>query len=256
MGGDHGKGQDKTEKSEKGDKGSGDKTPRKPEYDVSKKGDAKGQDKAPQKAQEKGDDKKPEQKDKPGTKDAPKNPRELDQKAKDVIKNTKDGTSDQDKAEKAIRGIIKAYYPDAKVKDVVYKKDLERGLETQRGNKDGKVFVSKDFIDNIDKSFARKVISVGHELQHIQQYKDGMNDTKDKNRAPEREFQANRDSARAPEKPGTGRMDHEMRAAYADQALKNYDKMSPDDKAKYKADADALRSFAAEQRTMSGGVKK
>jgi hypothetical protein len=278
--GDKGQG-DKGEKGDKGaDKGA-DKGSKNPEYDVTKKdasskspdkgeskakpgekGDTKTPDKAPQKGQEtkgseKGDGKKAEAKaEKPATKDAPKNPRELDQKAKDIIKNVKDAKTPQEKAEKAIREILKEYYPGAKVKDVVYSEKTNRGLETERGNTDGKIRVSKDFVDNIDKHFARKVISVGHELQHVQQYKDGMNDTKDKNRAPEREFQANRDSAHAPEKPGTGVMDHQMRAAYADEALRNYDKMPPDDQTKYKGDADALKAFAASEREKSGGLKQ
>jgi hypothetical protein len=60
--------------------------------------------------------------------------------------------------------------------DAVYNEN-EPGLSTTRmvrGNDiKGKITVGKHFIEHID-GFARRVLQVGHELQHVQQQRDGM----------------------------------------------------------------------------------
>lgn len=168
-----------------------------------------------------------------------------DTKAQKIIRDAKDEQVPmKERAEKAVRDILEKYYPTLKVKDVVYDPKLKSGLETDVGNKDGKIHVSDQFVKDIDR-FARRVLQVGHELQHIEQYRQGRSSPEEKH---PREFEANASSSRAQEKEGTGRMPDEMRRAYAAEALRHYDQMSKPQQEKYKAEKEQL-----EQRYLKPG---
>lgn len=235
--------QDGTKKPEGGDtgekpKGGGESSPgRRPEYDVTKKNDS-----AP----------KPKDGQQEGQKDAPKlqdsSKKELSDDAKKIIKDAKDTSKPiEDRAKNAVKDIIKKYYPDAKIKDVVYKEQT-KGLQAERGNKDGKITVGKDFVDNIDK-LNNRITQVGHELTHVQQYKDGMNN---KGQEHEREFKAHEWSAHAPNREGGPSMSHTDRANHAQEALREYGNMPKEDQKKHEKDADALRKFEAAERKAGG----
>ena len=161
----------------------------------------------------------------------------LDQTAQAIIDAAKDTKTTPDAGERAInavKAILKAYYPAeaAKVSDVVFK-EKESGLSTSPVGKGatltGKITVGNDFVDNIDK-FARRVLQVGHELQHIDQQRGGMGGPAKQN---EREFLAHGWAALQDPKPGTGRLSYATRRDMIDCALGHY----------YCLDADTQKSY-------------
>lgn len=146
----------------------------------------------------------------------------LDEKAKKIIEAAKDTSKGKDqRAIDAVNSIVKTYYDPALVDKVVYD-EKDPGLTTSPigTGKDikGQITVGKYFIENID-SFARRVLQVGHELQHVQQQRSGMGGPAKKN---EREFLAFHWEATQPEKAATGKMPHASRVALIDEALRNY----------------------------------
>lgn len=156
-----------------------------------------------------------------------KNP--LDETAKKIIEAAKDTSKTIEKRSvDAVNSIIKTYYDPALVGNVVYKEKLDddpkfKGLVTSPvgTGKDLKgtiTIVSPYFIENID-SFARRVLQVGHELQHVEQQRAGMGGEP---RKKEREFLAFHWEATQPEKAATGRMSHATRVSLIDEALRNY----------------------------------
>ncbi len=146
----------------------------------------------------------------------------LDEKAKKILEAAKDTSKGIDqRAIDAVNSIVKAYYDPALVEKVVYD-EKDPGLTTSPigTGKDikGQITVGKYFIENID-AFARRVLQVGHELEHVRQQRSGMGGAAKKN---EREFLAFHWEATQPEKAGTGRMAHASRVALIDESLRNY----------------------------------
>jgi hypothetical protein len=138
----------------------------------------------------------------------------LDAKAQSIIQVAQRSTIDfQWRAFQVVWRIIGEYYPSdvSKVSAVVWKPKLF-GLETKpdrfapTGVIYGQIFVGEDFVSNTnERHFARRVLQVGHELQHIDQHRKGI-----ANR-DEREFLAFHWASMAQEKPGTGCLQHAMR---------------------------------------------
>jgi Domain of unknown function (DUF4157) len=150
------------------------------------------------------------------------NNKALDEKAKKIIDAAKDaGKSIDQRAIDAVNNIIKTYYDPTLVEKITYD-EKEPGLATSPvgTGKDikGSITVGKYFIENID-SFARRVLQVGHELEHVQQQRAGMGGDTKRN---EREFLAFHWEATNPEKAGTGKISHSTRVALIDEALRNY----------------------------------
>lgn len=121
-----------------------------------------------------------------------------------------------------VKKIINAYFPEKKdyVKDIQYLPDIP-GLKTTRVGEGpgatGIISVGDYFLDSTNSDFfARRVLQVEHELQHIEQYKTGMTgpDFKD-----EREFLAFYENAMAVEYQGTGRMPLRLRWGIINTAL-------------------------------------
>jgi hypothetical protein len=142
------------------------------------------------------------------------------------------------RAVRAFWSILRTYYPtDAtKVAAVVYSERV-KGLQTTRAGTGptatGIVAVGRDFIDHTTNTFfARRVLQVGHELQHIDQYRAGMIGPSNK---AKREFLAHYWTALAPEKPGTGCVTRATRAAIIDCALAYCHCLSAADRAHYSA---------------------
>jgi Domain of unknown function (DUF4157) len=175
----------------------------------------------------------------------------LDEKAKKIIEAAKDPKQpEESRAIAAVTSILKAYWDPSLVTEVVYLKG-ESGLGTTSvgSGKDtkGKLTVGSYFVEQID-NFARRVIQVGHELEHIRQYRTGLaGGTK----SHEREFLANDWSAREPEKAGTGEMAPTMRRGYADEALHHFYCLSADDQKRYQKQKDDLVSFREAQNKAS-----
>jgi hypothetical protein len=164
-------------------------------------------------------------------------PNPLDDKAKAIIAKAKDTTKALDqRAKDAVMDILRGYYDTSKVSEVVYD-ESDPGLSTSPvgTGKDlkGRIAVGRYFIDHID-SFARRVLQVGHELQHVDQRRSGM-DNQDK-----REFLAFSSEAQAQEKAGTGRLPYAMRRDLIDSALGYFYCLSADDQKSFATDKATL----------------
>ena len=160
-----------------------------------------------------------------------KNP--LDDKAKAITAKAKDTQVDSDKrAIQLVRDIIAEYYSGeaAKVDSIVFDDaKAGTGLNTQSvgsgATAKGKISLGNYFLNNVD-SFARRVLQVGHELQHIDQYRGGLAGGQNKDK---REFLAFQDEALAAEKPGTGRLSNATRLRLIDAALSYFFCLSEED---------------------------
>jgi hypothetical protein len=137
------------------------------------------------------------------------------------------------------------------VESVVYKED-EVGLVTTPIGKGrdikGRITVGRYFVDHID-SFARRVLQVGHELEHVKQQREGMGGH---NKSHEREFLAFYWESTQPEKAGTGRMPHSTRVDLIDEALRNYYCLSHDDQEKYASKKDELLTLRSSEEHKGG----
>jgi hypothetical protein len=186
-----------------------------------------------------------------GTRVQKKDANALDDKAKAIIAAAQDATKPiAARAIAAVKAILSAYYDASMVSEVVYN-EKETGLVTAAAGQGqaikGKITVGKYFVDNIAK-FARRVVQVGHELQHIQQHRDGMGGPKNRN---EREFLAHSWASRQDEKPGTGRLAHATRVLMIDEALGNYYCLNDEKQKKYTAEKDGLLTLRASEETAS-----
>jgi hypothetical protein len=171
-----------------------------------------------------------------------KNP--LDAKAKAIIDKAKDTSVDIDKrAIQLVNDIIAQYYPSeaSKVDTVVFdEKRAGSGLGTQSvgsgATTKGNIAVGTYFVKNVD-AFARRVLQVGHELDHINQYREGLAGGHKQNK---REFLAFYNEALAEEKPGTGRMSYSTRLALIDGALGYFYCLSADEQTDFESKKAAL----------------
>lgn len=162
----------------------------------------------------------------------------LDAQAKAIIAKAQDSTIDAKvRAVEVVKLIIDTYYPGekSKVESVVFDDaKAGSGLDTLEvpssdGNKaksKGKISVGNYFLNGTTQiHLARRVLQVGHELEHIKQWRTGLAGGQ---HSKEREFLAFYHEALDPEKPGTGRMQHSTRLLLIDGgALHNYYCMSP-----------------------------
>jgi hypothetical protein len=176
----------------------------------------------------------------------------LDDTAKKIIEAAKDSSKAIDqRAINAVNDIVKAYYDPSLVDSVIYKENAI-GLETTPVGKGkdikGKITVGKDFVDHID-SFARRVLQVGHELEHVKQQREGMGGH---NKSHEREFLAFYWESTQPEKTGTGRVPHATRVDLIDEALRNYYCLPKEDQEKYASKKDELLTLRSSEEHKSG----
>jgi hypothetical protein len=174
----------------------------------------------------------------------------LDATARSIINAAQDPTLGiYGRAVRALWSILRTYYPTeaTKVAAVVFSESVS-GLQTTRAGTGpaatGIVTVGNDFIDHTnDEFFARRVLQVGHELQHIDQYRAGMIGPANK---AKREFLAHYWTALAAEKPGTGCVNKATRVAMIDCALANCHCMSVTDRAPYAAHERRLLDLRAQ----------
>jgi hypothetical protein len=167
-----------------------------------------------------------------------KNP--LDEKAKAIIAKAKDEkTEAKVRAVDVLNSIVNQYYSADKslIDSVIYdNKQAGSGLSITRkgeGKKaTGITYVGDDFLKAVanERHFPRKVLQVGHELEHVKQWRSGMTG---EDKSDEREFLAFHQEALAEEKPGTGRMQHSTRVALIDAALGNYFCLTEKQREKY-----------------------
>ena len=176
----------------------------------------------------------------------------LDEKAKKIIEAGNDPSKSIDqRAIEAVNSIVKEYFDPALVGKVVYD-EKDPGLTTSPvgAGKDikGQITVGKYFIDNLA-TFARRVLQVGHELQHVQQQRAGMGGPAKKN---EREFLAFHWEATQPAKAATGKMSHASRLSLTDEALRNYFCMPEADQKNHSDKKAELLTLRATEEKASG----
>ncbi len=192
-----------------------------------------------------------------------KNP--LDDKAKAIIAKAKDtSVKPEDRAVDIVKSIIKTYYSsnEALVDSVAYD-DKKAGsgvhveekisADNQKSKSTGTIYVGQDFLNGVtERHFARRVLQVGHELEHITQWRTGL--AGGQNQA-EREFLAFYHEALNPEKPGTGRMQHGTRVNLIDGALGYYYCLSEAKQKEYALKKQELVDRRATEVTSSGNEK-
>ena len=182
--------------------------------------------------------------------------RRLDARAGAIIAIAEDTSRPLDeRARTVVRGIICAYFPRKAelVSSVEYDAALP-GLDvtTVRDGSTirGRIGVGRYFVEQTrSRHFARRVLQVQHELQHIEQWRAGMTGGA---RSSEREFLAFHREALAPELPGTGRMPHATRVALIDAALGNYNCLSPEKQTEYRGMQEELLRRRPEEVRASG----
>lgn len=150
----------------------------------------------------------------------------LDEKAKAIIAKAKDKRPIEERGVSLVNDILTTYYAAEKAKvDAVEFNDAEagNGLKTQSvgsgAGATGKIFVGTEFTKNVD-AFARRVLQVGHELIHIDQYRGGK--LAGKGNKDKREFLAHQQQALAAEIAGTGKVSYATRLNMIDGALGYY----------------------------------
>jgi hypothetical protein len=161
----------------------------------------------------------------------------IDARAATIIAAARDQSQPLDvRGRELVRAICRTYFPSegSKVSGVQFIEHLS-GLETQSegagATTRGLIRVGRNFVENTDDQlFARRVLQVGHELRHIDQWRAGMVGPA---RKAEREFLAHFWVATTPEPSGTGCMPHATRVAIIDAALGNFYCISPADRSRY-----------------------
>ena len=153
-------------------------------------------------------------------------PAPVDAAAQRIIDLAQDTTTPIDqRAVAVVQAIINQYFPaDASKINGVNYSDGGSGLVTSYTGggaaTTGTIHVGGDFVENTDqRNFARRVLQVRHEIEHVEQVRSGM---VGESRSDEREFIAFYHGALAQELPGTGRMQHGTRVNLIDGALGYY----------------------------------
>lgn len=173
----------------------------------------------------------------------------LDARAQGIIDIASGTGSIESKAVAAVTQIICQYYPSdaAIVSGVRYNGSLQ-GLDTTsvgRGaTTTGTIGVGNYFVQNTTAAyFARRVLQVGHEVQHIRQYRSGLAGA---NNTDEREFLAFAENGLADEFEGTGRMSRSTRLTIIDAAIGYYQCFSEELKTRHQSRFTQLRTRRAE----------
>ena len=110
--------------------------------------------------------------------------------------------------------------------------------------------VGRYFVENTTKRhIARRVLQLGHEIQHVDQHQHGMAGEKKRH---EREFLAFHWEATAPEAAGTGRMQHATRGDLIDGAIRHYNCLIDAQKTSYSAQYQQLLTLRKTEHTASG----
>jgi hypothetical protein len=150
-------------------------------------------------------------------------PRQLDATAQEIIAIAQDAQRNlQFRAIQVVYRILSAYFPaDApNIAGVGFdagQPGLQTTLSGSGGNTRATITVGRYFVENTEPlHFARRVLQVGHEIQHINDWRAGMAGSR---RSDEREFRAFHQAAVTREIAGTGRMQHSDRVNQIDAAL-------------------------------------
>lgn len=190
----------------------------------------------------------------------------LDAKAKAIIALAKDAKGKpEDNAVAVVNAIIKEYYSkDQPLVDSVVFDDgkaasgvhaEQKFSKTSKSEEStGIIYVGNSFLKGVDDAhFARRVLQVGHEIEHIHQWREGLAGG---HKSSEREFLAFYHEALLPEKPGTGRMQHSTRLSLIDAALGNFYCIASDKQKDYEAKKKELLDRRAKEISAGGTPDK
>ncbi len=149
----------------------------------------------------------------------------IDARAQAIIDIASGTQSASIKSVSVVTQIICKYYPGdaALVNSVIYNASLS-GLETTRqgsgASATGIIGVGDYYLQGTNvANFARRVLQVGHELDHIRQYRSGLTGQTNQDL---REFLAHAENALADEFEGTGKMTYSTRFAIVNTAIGYY----------------------------------
>lgn len=161
----------------------------------------------------------------------------LDQTAEQIIAIAQNDKRDiKFRAIEVVFRIISAYYSaDASIINGVSYEEKLKGLSVNLKGSGAStraiISVGEYFVQNTNRNhFARRVLQVGHEIEHIRDWRAGM---AGKKHSDEREFRAFYHAAIATEMPHTGRMQHSNRVSQIDAALGYYNCLNQDLQQKY-----------------------
>ena len=165
---------------------------------------------------------------------------------------------ENERAVKLVWAIINTYHSDKKdlIESVVFVAD-EKGLHTTPKRKDkksewrGTIEVGSSFLKQAlaRDGFSRRVLQVGHEIEHVEQHRQGMVGPEHYH---EREFLAFYHEGIAPLKPGTGRIAHATRVDVLDQAIRHYNTFSKELKERYAAQYKDILARRVEEQKHGG----
>ena len=169
----------------------------------------------------------------------------LDATAKAIVTAAQDTSKPvAERAVALVRAILATYLSSdaGLVKDVVYDdKRAAGGLNTESADgKDAKgtVSVGNAFVEQATEAgFARRVVQVDHELEHVRQHRSGLGGAGKSNL---REFLAFSREALQAEFAGTGSVGHGTRIQLIDEALRRYYKLGADDRKTHEGKKNAL----------------
>jgi hypothetical protein len=161
-----------------------------------------------------------------------------------------------ERAVAVVRAIIDQYFSSdaSKISAITYGTSRHTGLDTTyvgRGaSTTGSIDVADEFVTNtVQRHFARRVLQVRHEIEHVEQVRSGM---AGRSRSDERELIAFYHEALATELTGTGRMQHGSRVRLIDAALGYYYCLSSELQSANESRRDELVTRRAEAVRRSG----
>jgi hypothetical protein len=185
----------------------------------------------------------------------PQSPNPLDDRAEEVVALAQaEDVAVADRAVQIVERMLADYFPDqaAQVSRAYFDAD-DQGLSARPdgdGSATGSIGVGPYYVAHTtEHGLARRVLQLGHELQHIGQYRSGMVGDQHKH---EREFLAFLWESSTPELPGTGRMPHATRVALIDAALENYLCMPDDRQQAHAGDREDLVALRQSEEALSG----
>jgi hypothetical protein len=178
----------------------------------------------------------------------------LDARASAIVNAAAGSGPEADRAIQVVRSIIATYFAaDAGlVRDVVYDASVD-GLSTSSATSPaatGVITVGRQFLQGtIPTHFARRVVQVDHELEHVRQHRRGMGGAAG---SSEREYLAFRREAMATPPAGSGRLQHSERVSLIDAALHNFCRLSAAQQAQHAKERDDLLALRAREQAASG----
>jgi len=185
----------------------------------------------------------------------------LDSNAKAIVALAKGEKPAADRATAVVKAIIDQYYSSDKalIYSVAYDNakagsgvhaEQKFSPSSKPEESTGTIYVGDTFLSGVtDANFARRVLQVGHEIEHIHQWREGLAGGQKSN---EREFLAFYHEALLPEKPGTGRMQLSTRLRLIDAALGNYYCLAADKQTDYAAKKKELLEKRASEISAGG----